>query len=74
MQEDYISLAEISRMTGLTRTTVYSYHSRGKLPPPDRQLGIGPLWLVSTINSWATEMVRGYKGRAITDGRGDPGS
>ena len=70
MEDEYISLAEISRMTGLTRTTVYSYHSRGKLPPPDRRLGIGPLWLVSTIDKWADRTVRGYKRKAI-NGRGE---
>ena len=67
MDEQILSLSEIAQVTGLTMNTVYSYHSRGKLPDPDFQIGAGPLWRFSTIDKWADRTVRGYKRKAIND-------
>lgn len=45
-------IAEIAKALEERRQTVAQWHLRGKLPPPDEVLAMGPVWLAETIRPW----------------------
>ena len=51
---DLLGVGEVAAKTGLKPTTVYVYHSVGKLPEPDlvSNGGVTKLWLDETIDEW----------------------
>lgn len=52
---DVMSISEIARRLGVSRLVVSQWRHRGKLPPPDVKLEIGPVWKASTIEAWIVE-------------------
>lgn len=48
-------ISEIANELGLERKTVSQWRSRGKLPPADDVLSMGPVWLSETIEPWITK-------------------
>jgi hypothetical protein len=42
-------VAEIARALGVEATLVAKWRERGKLPPADAELSVGPVWLAETI-------------------------
>lgn len=55
---ELVSIGEIAELTGLAIGTVYAYRKRGKLPAPDFELGVGPVWKRETIEQWNAERNR----------------
>ena len=51
---ELLGVGEVAQRTGLKPTTVYVYHSIGKLPDPDLVTNSGntKLWLTGTIDEW----------------------
>ena len=49
---DYVTLADIPAMTGLTMGTVNFYRSDGRLPINDDKIGRTPVWKRTTIEEW----------------------
>lgn len=47
-----MGIAEIAEQLGMRRQTVAQWHARAKLPPPDGQLAMGPVWRETTIEAW----------------------
>ena len=47
-----LGIAEIARALGIPRQTAAQWHKRGKLPPPDAHLAMGPVWKVKTIEAF----------------------
>jgi hypothetical protein len=45
-------IAEIGDAVGYPRQTVSAWYARGKLPPPDWILKMGPVWKAETIAPW----------------------
>ena len=53
-----VSIGEIAELTGLAIGTVYAYRKKGKLPTPDFELSVGPVWKRETIEQWNAERNR----------------
>lgn len=49
---DAVGIAEIAAMCGMPRKTVAVWKVRGKLPPPDQDLAMGPVWERAVIERW----------------------
>jgi len=47
--------AEIAEQLGVNTNLLAQWKSRGKLPEPDAQLAMGPVWLAATIEAWIAE-------------------
>lgn len=47
-----LGLAELAARLGMPPATVRQWSRRGKLPPPDQQLAMGPVWTEATIERW----------------------
>lgn len=45
-------IAEIAERTGDKAATVSQWFKRGKLPKPDAELAMGPVWTGQTIGPW----------------------
>jgi hypothetical protein len=45
-------IAEIARALDVDRYLVAQWRQRGKLPPPDAELDMGPVWTHETIGPW----------------------
>lgn len=45
-------IAEIAEALGAKRQTAAQWYRRGKLPPPDAVLRMGPVWLKASIEPW----------------------
>lgn len=43
---------EIAEATGIPASVLYVWKNRGKLPPPDAVLAMGPVWTARTIEPW----------------------
>ncbi len=61
-----IGLAGIADQTGLQRSTVHMYHSRGLLPDPDVEVDGRPLWNRDTIAAWEATRATNMKNRKGT--------
>lgn len=48
------TLKDIARHTGLSISTLWTYRTRGLLPPPDVTDRHVPLWYPETIRQWDT--------------------
>jgi hypothetical protein len=53
-----VGLAEIAELLDVRPATAYQWMRRRRLPEPDVNLAIGPVWWLSTIQGWATETGR----------------
>jgi predicted DNA-binding transcriptional regulator AlpA len=49
---ELVSIGEIAELTGLAMRTIYAYRQSGKLPAPDFELSVGPVWKRETIEQW----------------------
>ena len=54
----HYGIYEIAKALGENRNTVAVWYRRGKLPPPDDTLRMGPLWHAETIEQWIDEQRR----------------
>jgi len=52
MAEDFLTVADISRLYGIGEKTITSYKARGQMPQPDLQVGRTPVWKLSTLIAW----------------------
>ena len=50
---DLVGLSEVADRLNVARATVDQWRHRDVLPEADWNLGGGPVWLWSTIESWA---------------------
>jgi hypothetical protein len=48
----FYGISEIAEAIGARPETVAQWYRRGKLPPPDAVLKMGPVWIGRTIGSW----------------------
>lgn len=51
-------IAEIAEAIGARPQTVAQWYRRGKLPPPDTVLAMGPVWTGKTLAPWLRERNR----------------
>lgn len=51
--DDYLTIADIAELLGVTPGTVHAYRSRGYLPEPARLFGRTPVWTRAVIKKWA---------------------
>lgn len=52
MTRKVYGITEIAQALGVKRQTVAQWHHRGKLPPADEELSMGPVWFAETIEPW----------------------
>ena len=54
---ELLGVGEFAERVGLKKSTVYVYHSTGKLPEPDLVVNGGntALWLDTTVDEWKKE-------------------
>jgi len=52
-----LGVAEIAQALGISRQTAAQWHKRGKLPPPDAELAMGPVWKVETIEAFLDALI-----------------
>lgn len=45
-------VSEIAAALGVPRNTVTQWYRRGKLPQPDAELAMGPIWIDRRIERW----------------------
>lgn len=48
----WLTVRQVAEISGLSPATVYSYRTRGILPPPDDYIGSTPVWRPATIRRW----------------------
>lgn len=48
-----LGVADVAALTGIARSTISSYRSRGRMPTADGSTPEGPWWYVDTIRAWA---------------------
>jgi hypothetical protein len=58
--EDYevLDATALGRRLGFKRDTVLTYLSRrnfGRIPRPNRQLAMGPIWYENSVREWETK-------------------
>lgn len=53
--DPYLEIVDIAEHLGVKVTSVRRYRARKGLPDPDGRAGQSPLWLRSTITTWARE-------------------
>jgi hypothetical protein len=52
---EVLNATALGRRLGFKRATVLAYLSRGnfgRIPPPNRQLAIGPVWYEKSVREW----------------------
>jgi predicted DNA-binding transcriptional regulator AlpA len=47
-----LRMADLTRLTGLSRRLIERERSAGRFPQPDRVVGRCPLWRPETISAW----------------------
>ena len=54
---ELLGVGEFAERVGLKKSTIYVYHSTGRLPKPDLVVNGGntALWLDSTVDRWNEE-------------------
>lgn len=50
---DLLSIADVARVTGLTRETIRVYRCRGQMPEPTEVIDNKPLWSPDVIAEWS---------------------
>jgi predicted DNA-binding transcriptional regulator AlpA len=49
---EVLGLAELAQQTGVGRSTVRTWYSRGLLPEPAAKLACGPVWRARDVQRW----------------------
>jgi hypothetical protein len=67
--EDYevLDATALGRRLGFKRDTVLAYLSRrnfGRIPRPNRQLAMGPIWYEKTVKEWEENKEKRKEGRS----------
>ena len=52
-------VSEIAAALGVPRNTVTQWYRRGKLPQPDAELAMGPVWSGRRIERWIEKTRQG---------------
>jgi prophage regulatory protein len=52
MQEQFLRLNDVTRLTGLRRSTVYTHARSGKFPKPITIGGTVTAWLATEVTEW----------------------
>ena len=52
-----LRMKDVTRQTGLSKSTVYSLIKEGKFPPPIRLTEYASGWLLSSINQWKRDRI-----------------
>ncbi|WP_277750669.1 helix-turn-helix domain-containing protein [Hydrogenophaga sp. NH-16] len=55
---EYLSVARVSAMLGVGRSTLYSWLSQGRFPAPVK-LGRATRWCLSDLEKWLEEKAQG---------------
>lgn len=56
--EQFLRLNDVTRLTGLRRSTVYAHAQAGKFPKPISVNGTVSAWLRSEVEAWMTNQIR----------------
>lgn len=51
-KQSHLGTAELAQICGVTRQCVSNWRKRGKAPPADHELHMGPVWNRQTILNW----------------------
>ena len=80
LPDDYevLDATALGRRLGFKRDTVLAYLSRRnfrRIPPPNRQLAMGPIWYEKSVREWKTRKrigrVAGRSANSESDSRGE---
>ena len=55
MEEKLLNIKEVSKMSGLKKSTIYSYIKKDKFPKP-KKIGKLSRWKLSDIRNWMEEL------------------
>jgi predicted DNA-binding transcriptional regulator AlpA len=53
-----VGIAEIARLAGVEKNTVYVWYRRGLMPEPLAQLSCGRIWSKHDIDAWLAGRVK----------------
>jgi len=67
-------VTEIAKAVGAKPNTVYQQYRRGKLPQPDAELAMGPVWMGRRIERWIEDTIAGAEARRQRDKERAPAS
>lgn len=62
MQQTFLRLNDVTKMTGLARSTVYAHGRLGKFPKPIKAGGTVAAWLGTEVSAWMDEQIRISRG------------
>jgi prophage regulatory protein len=62
LQETFLRLNDVTKMTGLARSTVYAHGRSGRFPRPIRAGGTVAAWLGTEVKAWMDEQIRISRG------------
>lgn len=51
-KKHFLSYTELSKIFGISASTLRSYYSTGRMPRPDATIGNTPGWLEDTVQTW----------------------
>jgi hypothetical protein len=63
---EVLDATALGKRLGFKRDTVLAYLSRrnfGRIPRPDRQLAMGPLWYEKSVREWEAKEKDGARGK-----------